>query len=562
MARRRDNALVALATALAVAAGTRRARASNVMELPDNGSEQLGRGGAWVARASDPLAAFYNPAGLAGQASRATLQANLVFHATCFTRVKAASDTTFGAADTLLGADGRYPRVCEEGGAQVVPQIGATWRVSERLGLGFLFVTPSASGERTWPEFVVDAQGNPQPSPNRYLLLRQQATVAFPTVGVGFQASESVRLGASVSWGFARIKLASAVQAVNTDAANASNDVRANVQVEDLFVPGFTLGTIWSATSQLDVAGWFRWSDAIRARGDAGTAANWFSARNARGDASGVRYADTLFEDCGTGLPTTACGSGKNARLELKVPMEAKLGLRWHAPRAKTPRWYGEDAAGTFPHARPLGGAAPKDPLRDEVFDLEADLTWANDSALDAVRIRFPGDETGRGLLPSAVQGGELPPNADQPRRFKDVLGVRVGGDVNVLPDRLALRAGAFVESSAASAPFQSVDFAAGARFGLALGGTVRFRLEERQDAGALELSLGYGHVFVADQSRTDPNASGAPALAGTSCNASTPSGPETCNDGAQRYRTRWPVNLGTVTNAANVVNVGLAYRF
>lgn len=562
MARRTHLASLVLSTALAVTASARVSRASNVTELPDNGSEQLGRGGAWVARASDPLAAFYNPAGLAGQASRATVQANLLFHATCIARVKAASDTTFGAGDTLLGADGRYPRVCEEGGAGLAPQIGATWRVSERLGLGFLFVTPSAAGERTWPEFVTDAQGNPQPSPNRYLLLRQSGIVAFPTLGVGYQATDTLRLGASVSWGFARIKLASAVQAVNTDAANASNDVRANVQVEDLFVPGFTLGSIWSATSRLDVAGWFRWSDAIRARGDAGTAANWFAARNARGDASGVRHADTLYEDCGTGLPTTACGSGRNARLELPVPMEAKLGLRWHQPRSTTPRWYGEDAAGTYPRALPLGGAAPKDPLRDEVFDVEADLTWANDSAIDAVRIRFPGDETGRGLLPSAVQGGELPPNADQPRRYKDVLGVRVGGDVNVLPDRLALRAGAFFESSAANAPFQSIDFAAAARFGLAAGATWRLRLSEREDSGAFELSVGYGHVFVARQDRSDPNASGVPALAGTSCNGATPSGPETCSDGAQRYRTRWPVNLGTVTNAANLVNVGLAYRF
>ena len=46
------------------------ARATDATEFPDNGSEQGMRGGAWVARASDPLAAFYNPAGLAGQPSR------------------------------------------------------------------------------------------------------------------------------------------------------------------------------------------------------------------------------------------------------------------------------------------------------------------------------------------------------------------------------------------------------------------------------------------------------------------------------------------------------------
>lgn len=554
-----------LAPALAVVAllSAGPARASSVLEIPDNGSEQMGRGGAWVARASDPLATFYGPAGLAGQASRATIQANLVLHRTCFERVKAQGDTTFGSSDTLLGPDGRYPEVCSDGGASLVPQIGLTWRVSERLGLGFLFVTPSAAGERTWPDFVNDAQGNPQPSPNRYLLLRQSGVVAFPTIGAGWEVLPGLRLGAGLSWGFARLKLTSAAQAVNTDAANAGNDVRANVQVKDDFVPGFTLGTLWSPSSRFDVAGWFRWSDAIRARGDAGTAANWFGAQNARGDASSVRYADTIFEDCGTGLAVTACGAGGNARVVLRIPMEAKLGVRWHVPRVRTPRWYGDDVAGTFPRPLALGAApASRDPIRDDVFDLEADVTWTNDAALDAVRVRFPGDASGRGLLPSAVQGGELPPNADQVRRFRDVVGLRVGGDVNVLPDRLALRGGAFVESSAANPAFQNIDFAAGARVGLSLGATYRLRVGSGDDASALELSLGYGHVFVAEQDRSDPSASGTPALAGTSCNGSTPSGPDTCSDGFQRYRTRWPVNLGTITNAVNLLNVGLAYRF
>lgn len=539
------------------------ARASNVTELPDNGSEQMGRGGAWVARASDSLATFYNPAGLAGQASRVTLQANLVLHDTCFSRVKAAGDTTFGASDPLLGPDGRYPRTCSEPAASVAPQVGVTWRVSERLGIGFLLVTPSAAGSRTWPDFTSDAQGTPQPSPNRYMLLRQSGVIAFPTLGVGYEVLPSLRVGASVSWGFARLKLTSAVQAVNTDSANAANDVRANVQVKDDFVPGLTLGTLWSPLPELDVAGFFRWSDAIRARGDAGTAANWFTARNARGDASGVRHADTIFEDCGTGLPTTACGSGNNARVVLRIPMEAKVGVRWHKPRSSTPRWYGGDVAGTFPRGSSSEPRArPRDPLHDDVFDLEADVTWANNSAIDAVEIRFPGDASGRGLLPSAVQGGELPPNADQPRRFSDVVGVRIGGDVNVLPDRLALRAGAFFESSAANPATQSLDVAAGSRLGLALGATYRLRLTRAEDAPAVELSLGYGHVFVAEQDRSDPRASGLPALAGTSCNGSTPSGPNECSDGSPRYRTRWPVNLGTITNAASLVNLGLAYRF
>ena len=143
------------------------------------------------------------------------------------------------------------------------------------------------------------------------------------------------------------------------------------------------------------------------------------------------------------------------------------------------------------------------------------------------------------------------------------MLGLRVGGDYNLLPDQLALRGGAFFETSAADPRYQNVDFAAASRFGLALGGTYRIRFGEGAKTSALELMVGYGHVFVAEQSRTDPNASGSGALAGTSCNKVNPvPGTQSCEDGSQRYRTKWPVNLGTITNSINVINVGVAYRF
>lgn len=544
-ARGRAAVLVALCVSGVVGA-SREAHATGVSEFPDNGSEQQGRGGAWVARASDPLATIFNPAGLAGQPSRITIQSNVNWENTCFSRIKAANDTS---QDPLVRSDGTYPKVCNTDGAQLNPQFAATWRVSDRVGLGFAVAGPSASAPKTFPDFVAGDNGQLQPAPNRFLLLRQAGVILFPTLGVGYEVIDNLRLGANVSWGFAKIKLASAAASLNTDATTPDNDLRANIQVKDYFIPGFTLGGIYSATPELDIAGWYKWSDAIRARGDIGTAANYYSRQNADGDDKNVRYGDTIFEDCGTGLPTTACGGGNNATVKIVIPMEAKLGVRYHKLRGKRPAW--------------AEGKHVRDPLATDLFDVEADLTWANNSALDAVQIRFPGDPSGRGTLPVAgIQGGEIPPNADQPRQFKDVFGVRVGGDVNILPDRLAVRAGAFFESSAADARYQALDFIGSTRFGLALGGTYRIRLGSEASSSAIEIMAGYGHIFFADQSRTDPNADGLPALAGTSCNGSTPASPTTCNDGSARYRTKWPVNLGTITNSVNVLNVGLAYRF
>lgn len=531
---------------------SQRAFASNVTEVPDNGSEQMGRGGAWVARASDPLATVFNPAGLAGQPSRVTIQSNVIFHETCFSRLKAASDTSI---DPLAGADGRYPRVCNDLAPALNPQLGATIRVTDRLGIGVLVIAPSAAGDKDWPEFVEDGAGQRRAAPQRYLLTRQSGLILFPTVGVGYEVLADLRLGVSLGWGFAKVKNSATTVALNSAGQSPDGDILANLQVRDYFIPRIVAGAVWSVTPTIDLAGWYQWTDAIRAVGDVGTATSYFTAANARGDDSKVGYADTIYEDCGTGRAQDAgkCGKGDNARVKLAQPMEAKLGLRYHLPRAAS------DTAEGSP-----GKAPRRDPLATDLFDAGIDLTWANDSAIDALEVRFPGDASGAGKLPVSGVNAEIPMNADQPRRYRDVFGVRVGGDLNVLPDRLALRAGAYFETSAAREQFQHIDFAPSQRVGFALGGTYRIRLgSDPARTDAIEIMAAYGHTFFADQSRNDPNATGAGALAGTSCAGdATVTGPNTCSDGSQRYRTTYPVNLGTITNSVNVINVGVAYRF
>src|SRR5262249_5850642 len=153
------------------------------------------------------------------------------------------------------------------------------------------------------------------------------------------------------------------------------------LQVADYFIPGFTLGALFSATPEIDLAAWYKWSDAIRATGDLGTATNYYTKQNASGDDSKVRYGDTIFEDCGTGIANDAqkkpCGSGNNASVKATLPMEAKIGVRYHKPRT---RLFGGD--GDEIPAQQVPAAAPhtRDPIHDDVFDLELDLTWANNS--------------------------------------------------------------------------------------------------------------------------------------------------------------------------------------
>lgn len=533
-------------TVLALAAP---AVASNVTEIPDNGSEQMGRGGAWVARASDPLATMYNPAGLAGQPTRLTVQVNLPFQVTCFHRTRDALDKT---ADTQLLTGQAYPNVCDDTGTFPVPSVGITLRATKRLGVGILLTAPAGAAGEAWPEFCSDAScsgtTSGYPAPERYLATYTNAFFLSPTLGLGWEPVDRVRFGASFIAGLASATFSNASMGTNQASADPrSNDVKANLSTATVFVPGFTVGALWSASSNFDIAAWYKWSAPVDASADVKTYTGYYSL------GSPVIAGNSALADCGSGQPAGTCAPGAG-HVKLAIPMEAKLGFRFHKPRA------GLD---------PLTSAHRRDPMAQDAWDAELDLTWANDSAIDALHISFPLSNDGlNGTIPVAGTPGHVPADADVPHDYQDVFGVRLGGDVNVVPNKLALRAGAFFESQAASTvngqnPYMATDFAAGARVGLAAGLTLRIPVKKDAaptEGGAIELSAGYMHMFMFDL-HNDGSQGGIRALAGTACASGTPTA-GACPDGTPVFRSPFYVNLGTVSVNTDVVNVGAAYRF
>jgi long-chain fatty acid transport protein len=510
----------ALALPLVLVATT--AHASNITEVPDIGSEQMARGGAWVARASDPLAVAFNPAGLAGQPTRITLQENASFRSSCFTRVKAAADTT--ADGVAPGAT--YPRACSDAAPFLNPQVAMTLRVTERLGLGLALLGPNAIGRVTFPDFA-----GASPSPQRYLLLDTNSLVLSPTIGAGLEVVPGLRLGASLVWGIAHVKASRATVALPDAGMDpAVNDVRATIDVLDAFVPGANLGALWSPSPLVDIGAWWKWSAPIAASGSVQTSSNWYTARVANGDTSKVVYGDSRLPDCGQ-PGSSACGRDVTS-FEMAIPMEAKLGARLHLPRART----------LEPNE---AGARPRDPIADDLFDVELDLTYANNHAIDDVQIRFPSGPDGQGLVPVPGSAGRIPPSADVRHAYKDVFGARLGGDFVIVPNVLALRGGVFVESRGQDARYQNIDFLGGERLGFSAGLTARVRGRAQQSKGAFEVMVGYMHVVVATQKNDDPRAPGLGAMAG-----------------AAPYATPWPVNLGTVASSVDVINFGIGYRF
>jgi hypothetical protein len=531
------------------------AAASNVTEFPDNGSEQMGRGGAWLARASDPLATLYNPAGLAGQPTRITLQVNVPFEQTCFHRMRDPNDTT---QDTALlspaNAAGQqfYPNVCNDLGTFPVPSLGLTIRATPRLGIGLLLTAPSGAGVQAWPEFVSTSSGQLYPAPERYLGTYANAFFLEPTVGVGWEPVDNVRFGASFIGGIANATFSNG--SLGNNIANAdprSNDIKATLSTATTFVPGFTLGTLWSASPMLDVAAWYKWSAPLDASADVKTFASYYQ------PPTPVVSGNSALPDCGSGKTPGTCGPGLGT-VKLPIPMEAKIGLRLHKPR----------------HGLGLEGAAQhrRDPMAQDIWDLSLDFTWANDSAIDNLYISFPGNAAG-GTIPVAGTPGTVPPNANIPHNYNDVIGVRLGGDYNAIPNRLAIRLGTFFESQAASTdakgntPYMNTDFIGGARIGLAVGATLRIPVKKDvmpTEGGAIELSLGYMHMFVTDLNNINPS-NGIRALAGTTCESGSPNN-GICTNGngttSPAFRSSWLANLGTITSALDVINVGASYRF
>jgi long-subunit fatty acid transport protein len=546
--------------ALAAFFGARGASATTVLETGDNGSEQMGRGGAWVARASDPLAAFYNPAGLAGQDTRLTLQANFNMQSTCFTRLKSANDATIHdgipanqaqtVAQETISPGNNFQQVCNNSQPFPDPQLAFTYRLTPRIGLGFAVLGPSAAGQQSWPSTMPDGS----PAPQRYLLVSANTLLLTPTLGVGWEPIDNLRIGASFLWGIANLDFANYSAAQNagnlsTNPASTvsapTNDVRGEIKVAQAFIPGFTAGTIWSPTDQIDIAGWYKFMSSIDAKGNALTSV---------GTGKNTVTGDTSLANCGsTTTPPPSCPANA-AEVKINIPMEAKIGFRFHKVRAD------------------VDTSHRRDPMSTDVFDIEADLTWANNSQFKNIQINFPALANGTGTIPVNGTPGYLPPDASVPHNFQDVWGARFGGDYNILPGSLAIRAGGYFQTAAqGNQQYQNIDFAGTQEFGLALGGTWRIRLGHGEKPSAIELSAGFGHTFIADTSNNTQN--GVAGLAGTQCNTNvvlpgggvqpnptTGSGP--CADGKQQYRTEWPVNLGTITNSFTQINIGASYRF
>ena len=487
------------------------AQATDIFEFPDNGTEQLSRGGAWVARATNPLATFYNPAGLAGQDTGALLNVNLVFNDVCFTRAGEGETVEFPSENVP------YPgEVCDETAVTPLPSVAGVFQVTDRLGIGLSVTPPSLYGKLAFPE-TVDVTNQfgatvPVPSPQRYLLIESDGLVLNTTLGAGYEVADGVRVGAGFIWGLASLNLTNANMSVRPTFDSTTNlyvdprteDVLAELSVTDLFMPGLVIGALYSPIPELDLGFSLTIQEAFDGHGDLMAKANYWTN-------TGISSNPVLTD--------TADTEADLAHFRLPNPMEVRLGARFHWPR---------DGAAT------VVAGQERDPIADDVFDVEVDLSYTRNSAYDQIELRFPD----RPVVVVQGTGGEVPRNGDVPLAIEgDTLGVRVGGEYVVLPDRFAVRAGGWYEPDVQRPEYLNVAVVASQRIGLAAGVLVRVEM--------IDIEAGYMHVFFED---VDNGGNGrVRAISGLT------------NEG---NRSPYAINGGKVTQSANIVSVGATARF
>lgn len=168
-------------------------------ELPDLGSQALGRGAAFVAKADDPTAIYYNPAGLARQrGTHLLVNGNLYLHSFTFQRAGRYRDDPSNSATPWGGQS--YAPSSNVGNPNVAPFVALTtdFGTFDRLTAAIGLYTPSSVTGRAF-RAVIDHN----PASSRYDFMQAAGTYLYPTASVGYRVTPWLDLGASVSLAFA-----------------------------------------------------------------------------------------------------------------------------------------------------------------------------------------------------------------------------------------------------------------------------------------------------------------------------------------------------------------------
>lgn len=473
-------------------------------EFPGDGTRAIGRGGAFAARADDPMAIVVNPAGLAAMpGTQIWAASHLSFAKDCFTRNQpgvAANGTTETEPrwPTGWGQDASesridYTEVCNDKSRRftAIPSLGVTWRLSRKVGMGFAFIPPNSQLGQRWgsssyatttangsqrsydgyvdaPEGSSGTGNNPLvpldngqsllPSPTRFQLVGRTVLAAYPTIAIGAKPFRWMQIGAALGWGVADVRFVANIRNLVPGEEPNVLEGQAVARGRDWFAPRVITAIHFIPHDNVDIVGVFRWDDSIRATGD-------------------LEVALPAIDDGVDAGLNTLKGRGT---LVAPRPWWLTFGIRY----ADRVRVRPED-----PDAPGRQSGRVEDPMTSERWDLEANVVYERNRQVESLDLRIQGldAEQGSALLPPGGVNGTV----SLGHNWQDQLSVRLGGDWNAIPGKLAARGGFSYETSgftgigSKTSKAGTIDFMPLQRFGLHLGLTGRFKRAELSGAFA-----------------------------------------------------------------------------
>ena len=485
------------------------------VEVPENGTVAHGRGGAFVARASDTSAAGLNMAGVLGlRGFQLGLSANVGASSNCFQRsgvYDGSADVPISVAGTRFaeGANGLptysgqpYPEVCSGRALALAANLMATYRVNRWLAFAAGVTTPSTPGSgQVFDDMVRLPNGAYAPSPARNMLFQKNLLVIYPTLGVAVAPHPRVRLGLTVQPSFGRFQFGVMANASANSPQSPETDLLISLNATGFFLAG-ALSTQVLINRYLSFGAQVHYNMPIAASGIADTTSTYY-ASPASNQAPGTFTIDEMT---------------------VALPWNLRAGFRFALPRAGRPTQ--DDGSGNY------------DPMTDDVFDVEADFTYENTSSLGVTSLRNSGNITigSRGTTSTLPAPRSIVLNSN----LSNVFGVRVGGDYNVIPGRLALRLGFTYETQGLAGDKAVVHLPAYA--GASIHAGVSYRI------GSLTINLGFGHfLFQALDATSATN----PVITPTPFTDCVATGPGACT-----------TNRGTYHNYLTNGSIGFNYRF
>lgn len=462
MTKRRTRAAIAIASATL---GVSQAASAGGLFVPGYGAQAQPRVGAFVAKADDPSALYYNPAGFARQKGTTVhLGMNFLDFDQRYARDGVYEAPEEGPPQAWTGDP--YPVVEDDstpaigfGGFQGIPSVIVSTDFGGRspVTVGFGLIAEHGFPEREYSAYSENytfEDPDVAPPPNRYDTVEQDVSAAFPSIAAGY-AIGKLDVGARVSWGFAGLKGTSYLWGIRNYEEDIGKDAKFAVDVADWFIPAAQVGVLYHLSPAIELGAQYTTKRSVNGKGS-GTAelGSKIGLGDVRDFIAPVADAEALCEPGGTAAELKAC-------VDFAMPQTATIGARYIL----------RDAAGR------------------ERGDIELDVQWEDWSDASDIKVVVDGQSglTGLKLQEAFVRHG-----------FKDTFSFRLGGgyDIPVAGNTLTARGGVAYDTRAADQGWTRADIDGIQRmtFGAGLGYAF----------GDMRVDLGGGYVY--EPTRTVPD--------------------------------------------------------